>query len=875
MNRKVFLCLAVLSTVIFTDGCISNDLEGYYAVRSKECIDSGGKYKSKDDVCLCEFANGTDTQCQGVCDFDYNICRHCVEGNRYCEKGQLAICKNGHSILTKCESGKCDENGYDCHVEPEMLDIKHEDRCDGINHIQKWEGNTYISYECFGKCMQEDGLAKCVCDGDHQQCQDGIVTKCNEGTKVEIPCAIGLKCDESKTVCTQPEDGVCDGDICRIKEGSTEVCSHTSWTPAELSQCNCDSDTSRCLICEDGWQRCKQGGLQQCFGGQWITKEQVCDCKEKGNHKAFCEDAKCTKEDDCAEGFTCKLNRCEPDASECGVHEKGSNGICVCDSTTNYYGTPGNCALCEGEHKVVKDNNCVCDDGYEDDGSGGCKDAGASECGEHEKESNGACVCDHDVNYYGEAGSCALCEGEHKVVKDNSCVCDDGYEDDGSGGCKEASASECGEHEKDNGACVCDNDANYYGEAGSCALCEGEHKVVKDNSCVCDDGYEDDGNGGCKEKTSALTCGVHEKESNGACVCDSTTNYYGTPGNCALCEGEHKVVKDNNCVCEDGYENDGNGGCKSDETSEICDNNVDDDSDGKIDCKDEDCTKDPKCIYCQSYFCAKQTFDNRILKCKINGSEEKEVTNELMSPEDQEMIGCVPRSSGGYYCYNNFLNKQSVSKCCENNNYYCFERKGYYCNDGKLILHKECDGYCQQKQKRIDRYNDGEPIGDYTECINSYCQNGSYRCNGSIDPSEVEICTNNTWNSDDADGNSLILSYHIEENGNIIIKNECNNYPEGNNCDSFPKITIYDKNRLNAIMNMDSAYSGSIGFNQDYEYTITDNKFSCAVVKVLYNSDDLMSQQTDIRISINGKFLNFEKANGDKTCDSTSCVTLK
>ncbi|MBO4351261.1 MAG: hypothetical protein J6A01_09995 [Proteobacteria bacterium] len=252
------------------------------------------------------------------------------------------------------------------------------------------------------------------------------------------------------------------------------------------------------------------------------------------------------------------------DKKGCGENEIESNGVCVCDTATNYYGTPGSCILCEGEHKIVKDNNCVCDDnGFEDDGNGGCKAKTSSlSCGDHEKESEGACVCDNDAKYYGSAGSCALCEGEHKTVKDNSCVCEDNFEDDGNGGCKEKDAVECGENEKagDDG-CVCDNDANYYGEAGSCALCEGENKVVKENACVCDDGYEDDGNGGCKE--AASECGENEKAGDDGCVCDGDKGYYGEAGSCTLCEGENKVVKENACVCDDGYADDGDGGCKA------------------------------------------------------------------------------------------------------------------------------------------------------------------------------------------------------------------------------------------------------------------------------------------------------------------------
>ena len=195
----------------------------------------------------------------------------------------------------------------------------------------------------------------------------------------------------------------------------------------------------------------------------------------------------------------------------------------------------------------------------------GCnEDSGSGSCGLHEKDNNGECVCDSSANYYGTAGSCTLCDGEHKIVKENKCVCDTNYEDDQNGGCKQKTSSlTCNDHEKESGdECICDNDKNYYGTAGSCTLCDGEHKIVKENKCVCDTDYEDDQNGGCKLKTSSLTCGEHETESEGECICDNNKNYYGTAGSCTLCDGEHKIVKENECVCENGAtESDGTCAC--------------------------------------------------------------------------------------------------------------------------------------------------------------------------------------------------------------------------------------------------------------------------------------------------------------------------
>ena len=71
----------------------------------------------------------------------------------------------------------------------------------------------------------------------------------------------------------------------------------------------------------------------------------------------------------------------------CGKHEVVSGNDCVCDNRADYYGTAGNCILCKGTHKVWKESACVCDDGFGDDKSGGCK----LKCAEIEKNVPAKC----------------------------------------------------------------------------------------------------------------------------------------------------------------------------------------------------------------------------------------------------------------------------------------------------------------------------------------------------------------------------------------------------------------------------------------------------------------------------------------------------
>ena len=61
-------------------------------------------------------------------------------------------------------------------------------------------------------------------------------------------------------------------------------------------------------------------------------------------------------------------------------------------------------------------------------------------------------------------------------------------------------------------------------------------------------GCSDDSNSGNSDVVVPVSCGEHEVVSGDDCVCDSAENYYGTAGNCELCTGEHKVLKKNACV---------------------------------------------------------------------------------------------------------------------------------------------------------------------------------------------------------------------------------------------------------------------------------------------------------------------------------------
>ena len=168
--------------------------------------------------------------------------------------------------------------------------------------------------------------------------------------------------------------------------------------------------------------------------------------------------------------------------------------------------------------------------GCSDDSSSGSTDNDVPVlCGKHEVVSGDDCVCDNRADYYGTAGNCILCKGTHKVWKENACVCDDGFEDDKNGGCK----LKCAENEiENNGACVCNNDAGYYGASGNCMLCAGEHRVIRNNTCRCD--------------------GHGFVEMSGNCVpaeyCDANVFNFDKDNNRCTCKDEDAFIFNHACV---------------------------------------------------------------------------------------------------------------------------------------------------------------------------------------------------------------------------------------------------------------------------------------------------------------------------------------
>ena len=327
-------------------------------------------------------------------------------------------------------------------------------------------------------------------------------------------------------------------------------------------------------VCDGSDNDCD--GLADCLDddstdadGDGVCACDDCDDLDPQNHTAGVEE--CDGSDNDCDGLV--------DCQDPDLPDTDGDGVCFCDDCddANPYDFPGNTEDCDG-----MDNDC---DGLVDCADGDVADA----------DGDGVCACDDcddgDAGNY--PGNTELCDG-----MDNDCdgAIDEGvsytdwyFDTDGDGHGNPAVVQSTCDGSPGAGWVTlgddCD-DTDPLNFPGNTEVCDG-----MDNYCYgfLDDGvaykdwyWDDDGDGHGNPAIFQSDCaspGVGWVADGDDCD-DSDANNF--PGNTEVCDGY-----DNDCdhlVDE---------GC-----SEICDNGIDDDGDGWIDCDDPDCHGDPGCQSC-------------------------------------------------------------------------------------------------------------------------------------------------------------------------------------------------------------------------------------------------------------------------------------
>jgi subtilisin-like proprotein convertase family protein len=265
----------------------------------------------------------------------------------------------------------------------------------------------------------------------------------------------------------------------------------------------------------------------ECAAGFWGPGCQPCTCAAGSCDDGIDGDGSCT----CPTGLT------GPNCDRCasGFQDRDEDGTCEEACATNTCSNHGNCDDSLGEVR------CSCFTGY--------TASRCTECavGYQDNDDNTTCLraCDEDTcNDHGE------CDDADGTV---GCECSGGYTGAFCDNCEEGD-----QDNDDNGTCTPACDEETCSGAGDCddesgtATCTCDTGYDGDDCSDCAEGYQDnDDNDSCEPACVEDSCSSHGDcdDEEGAISCDCDTGYTGD-----ACE-----------ECDDGYVDDGDGGCVLDE----------------------------------------------------------------------------------------------------------------------------------------------------------------------------------------------------------------------------------------------------------------------------------------------------------------------
>jgi len=493
-----------------------------------------------------------------------------------------------------CGDGVCDapaENSCTCPSDcgpPEVQEVPGLTCTDGINN--DCDGQT----DCEDPdCRDDDPICAAVVCGDgvcdapaENSC--ACPPDCGPPEFQEFPgltCTDGINNDcDGQMDCEDPDcrdDPICAGPVC-----GDGVCA----TPAGENPCTCTPDCGPSepedhpAVCEDGLDNDCDGAIDcadpecapfpPCLGCNFnglcepSLGENPCncaDCAEAENHPIVCEDGldnDCDGAIDCADPECAGTPTCPPGCN--------FNGLCEPPLGEN----PCNCADCaEAENHPI-----VCEDGLDND----CD--GAIDCAD--PECAGTPTCPPGCNSNG------LCE---PPLGENPCTCppDCGQailEHPSQGNCQDGIDNNC------NGLidCAdpdCATDPTCAGPVcgdGVCATPAGENPCTCPADCGpqmageaelpqgCTDGIDND----CDGQTDCGDLGPFPVGCSGDPACQS--------GGCGdgICDG---AIGENPCNCADC------GPSEPEDHPAVCEDGLDNDCDGAIDCADPECAGTPTC----------------------------------------------------------------------------------------------------------------------------------------------------------------------------------------------------------------------------------------------------------------------------------------
>ena len=485
-------------------------------------------------------------------------------------------------------------------------------------------GCTDVAVQSSDEDADADGYDNAASGGD--DCNDSD-PEINPGAEevcdgVDNDCDEAVDCDD-EDVADADADGVCACEDCDDLDadnfpGNSEIC--------DDADNDCDGVVDNDLLFSDWYEDADGDGhgriddpLSTCDGppdDDWVEvgddcddldpdnypgNEEVCDGQDNDcDELADCEDDVLDADadgscqcDDCddldPENFDGNAEVCDDADNDCDgfadcddpdMADLDGDGVCECEDcddvdADNY---PGNAEVCDGA-----DNDC--------DTDVDCDDSDAADL-----DGDGVCECDDcdDLdpdNYPGNVEQCDDQDNDCDGLVDEDIINTPWYYDtDGDGhGNPAVVQSTCDGSPGAGWVSVGDDcdDADPYNFPGNIESCDGQDNdcdYLVDEGLTFQDWYADaDGDGHGDPYNTQSTCdgtpGIGWVTVGDDCDDGDPYNY---PGNTEVCDGQ-----DNDCdwIVDEGC-------------SEICDNGVDDDGDGLIDCDDPDCIGDPACAGC-------------------------------------------------------------------------------------------------------------------------------------------------------------------------------------------------------------------------------------------------------------------------------------
>uniref|UniRef100_A0A915PKS0 EGF-like domain-containing protein n=1 Tax=Setaria digitata TaxID=48799 RepID=A0A915PKS0_9BILA len=312
---------------------------------------------------------------------------------------------------------------------------------------------------------------------------------------------------------------------------------------------------------------------------------------------------------------------------DCTGHGQCKDGRCYCfPGYTGTYCEENSCPLLCSGNGIFSGGQCICHEGYK----GPDCDLLAHWCEVPNCSGHGQCNqfgdCECDIGWKGifcDKKDCKdpQCSG-HGVCYNEKCYCEDGYRGEKceetypTAGCISKELRLCdqnqlesdadlactnrGRIDPESGVCICI--PGYHGKKCELERCEVEcmYGSCGDGVCICDEGWT---GMDCTERRCLPGCEQHGHCNNGTCMCSKgwngencyiagCVNDCNGNGDCQLFSGQWK------CACHTSYFGEN---CSLPIESS-CDDGIDNDNDGLMDCEDSECCTDSSCS--SSQMCA-------------------------------------------------------------------------------------------------------------------------------------------------------------------------------------------------------------------------------------------------------------------------------